>query len=113
MPCRVINWQSYNSIRSSDWHAIKCSNDASVMSGQLSSSNTVSCSVEQGLEPRCRIPSSVINSQCDKLCTISEVSLVHHGNTFYNILQKHLHNTLSHEINVIINIRKQSKTSFD
>ena len=39
------------------------------MSGQLSSSKMVSESVAQAPDPTCRTPSSVIISQCDRLCS--------------------------------------------
>lgn len=71
MPARVICWQSYNSIRSRLWQLFKCSNDASVMRGQLSNSITSRRSWAQAPLPRWRIPSSVINSQWERLNTCS------------------------------------------
>lgn len=47
------------------WQEMRCSREASVMSGQLSNSNTVKCSDAHGDVPRWRIPSSVMSSQWD------------------------------------------------
>lgn len=63
----VIIWQSYNSIRCKLWHDTKCSNVWSVINGQLSNSKTDKLSAAQLPAANCRIPSSVINSQCDKV----------------------------------------------
>ena len=46
---------------------MRCSKEVSVIKGQLSKSNRVKCSDAQGDVPKCLIPSSVINSQWDKL----------------------------------------------
>lgn len=67
---RVIIWQSYNSIRCKLWHDTKCSSVWSVINGQLSSSNTDKLSAAQLPAANCRIPSSVINSQCDNVWKI-------------------------------------------
>lgn len=69
IPARVICWQSYSSILSRLWQLFRCSSEASVISGQLSSSTTSRRSWAQVPLPRCRMPSSVISSQCDKLRT--------------------------------------------
>ena len=37
------------------------------MSGKLSNSRTLRCSEAQGARPNCRMPSSVMSSQCDRL----------------------------------------------
>lgn len=50
------------------WHEMRCSKEASVMRGQLSSSRTVKFSAAQGDVPRWRMPSSVMSSQWDRLC---------------------------------------------
>ena len=42
------------------------------MRGQLSNSSTVKFSAAQGDVERCRIPSSVINSQWERLCSKRE-----------------------------------------
>lgn len=55
MRCKL--WQDCN----------KWSRLLSVIRGQLSNSNTAKCSAAQGDKDNCLIPSSVINSQCDKL----------------------------------------------
>ncbi|RLV62092.1 hypothetical protein DV515_00019687, partial [Chloebia gouldiae] len=44
------------------WQLLRCSREASVIRGQLSSSITSSRSWAQAPLPRCRIPSSVISS---------------------------------------------------
>lgn len=67
IPARVICWQSYSSIRSRLWQLFRCSSEASVIRGQLSSSITSRRSWAQGPLPRCLMPSSVISSQCDRL----------------------------------------------
>lgn len=67
MPALVMSWQSYSSIRCNPWQPIKCSSEESVMRGQLSSSMTWRCSVEQPLVPMWRMPSSVISSQWDNV----------------------------------------------
>lgn len=69
MPALVISWQSYSSMRSRLWQACRrWSRLASVIRGQLSSSNTARCSAAHGERANCRMPSSVISSQWDKLC---------------------------------------------
>lgn len=68
IPARVICWQSYSSILSRLWQLFRCSREASVIRGQLSSSITSKRSWAQAPLPKCRIPSSVISSQWDKLC---------------------------------------------
>lgn len=67
IPARVTCWQSYSSILSRLWQFSRCSRVTSVMSRQLSSSSTCSRSWPHVLLLRWRIPSSVINSQWDKL----------------------------------------------
>lgn len=67
MPVRVTCWQSYSSRRSSPRQFSKCSRATSVMRRQLSSSRTRSLSWPQVLLLRCRIPSSVMSSQWDRL----------------------------------------------
>lgn len=49
------------------WQEWRCSRAWSVMRGQLSSSRTERCSVEHAEVPRCRMPSSVISSQWERL----------------------------------------------
>lgn len=68
IPARVISWQSYSSMRCRLWHEMRCSKEASVMRGQLSSSRTVKFSAAHGDVPRWRMPSSVMSSQWDRLC---------------------------------------------
>lgn len=68
IPARVICWQSYSSILSKLWQLFRCSREASVIKGQLSSSITSKRSCAQAPFPKWRIPSSVISSQWDKLC---------------------------------------------
>lgn len=72
IPARVICWQSYSSILSRLWQLFRCSREASVIRGQLSNSITSRRSWAQAPFPRWRMPSSVINSQWDKLCTQTE-----------------------------------------
>lgn len=67
MPARVTCWQSYSSSRSKPRQFSRCSSAASVTRRQLSSSNTRSLSCPHVLLLRCRIPSSVMSSQWDKL----------------------------------------------
>ena len=67
IPARVTCWQSYSSILSKLWQFSRCSRVTSVMRRQLSSSSTCSLSWPHVLLLRWRIPSSVINSQWDKL----------------------------------------------
>lgn len=68
MPALVISWQSYSSMRSRLWQACRrWSRLASVIRGQLSNSNTARCSAAHGERANCRMPSSVISSQWDKL----------------------------------------------
>jgi hypothetical protein len=67
IPARVMSWQSYSSMRWRLWHEMRCSREASVISGQLSSSRTVKFSAAQGDVPRWRMPSSVMSSQWDRL----------------------------------------------
>lgn len=68
MPCLVISWQSYSSKRTKALHERRCSSEASVINGQLSSSNTLSFSFAARLWLRWYIPSSVMSSQWDRLC---------------------------------------------
>lgn len=63
-----MSWQSYNIILCKLWQLIRCSRDASVIRGQLSNSSTAKCSEAHVEVLRCLMPSSVISSQCDKLC---------------------------------------------
>lgn len=67
MPVRVTCWQSYSSRRSRPRQFSRCSRATSVMRRQLSSSSTRSLSWPQVLLLRCRIPSSVMSSQWDRL----------------------------------------------
>lgn len=67
MPARVTCWQSYSSSRSKPRQFSRCSSAASVTRRQLSSSSTRSLSCPHVLLLRCRIPSSVMSSQWDKL----------------------------------------------
>jgi hypothetical protein len=67
IPLLVINWQSYNSTLVNPWHWYNCSNDKSVISGQLSNSNTCNDSFAQFDELISFIPSSVINSHRDSV----------------------------------------------
>lgn len=67
MAVRVISWQSNNSMRCRLWQDTKCSSVRSVIRGQLSSSSTDRISAAQLPVVRCRIPSSVISSQCDRV----------------------------------------------
>lgn len=55
-------------MRSRLWQLFRCSSEASVIRGQLSSSITSRRSWAQGPLPRCLMPSSVISSQWDRLC---------------------------------------------
>ena len=71
IPALVISWQSYNSILWRLWQETRWSKLASVIRGKLSSSKTIKCSDEHGAMPNWRIPSSVINSQWDKLINSS------------------------------------------
>jgi len=68
IPALVMSWQSYTSTRCSTAHDVKWSSAASEISGQLSSSKVVRESVAHAPSPTCRTPSSVIISQCDRLC---------------------------------------------
>lgn len=87
IPARVICWQSYSSILSRLWQLFRCSREASVIRGQLSSSITSKRSWAQAPFPKCRIPSSVISSQWDKLCGQTQrVSGPRHGQTVANTL---------------------------
>jgi hypothetical protein len=70
-----INWQSYNSILWRLWHEVKCSKVASVIKGQLSNSRTDKLSAAQLPAASWRIPSSVISSQCDKVCVRVEEAI--------------------------------------
>ena len=67
MPDRVISWQSYSSTRLRLWQETRWSREASVMSGRLSNSKTFRFSEAQGAMPSCRIPSSVMSSQWERL----------------------------------------------
>lgn len=67
MPARETCWQSYSSMRSRRWQLLRCSSVMSVIKGQLSNSTTCRRSWPHTLLLRCLIPSSVINSQCDRL----------------------------------------------
>lgn len=67
MPARVTCWQSYSSSRSRPRQFSRCSRATSVMRRQLSNSSTRSLSWPQVLLLRCRIPSSVMSSQWDRL----------------------------------------------
>lgn len=69
MPARVTCWQSYSSRRSRPRQCSRCSRATSVMRRQLSNSSTCSLSWPQELLLRCRIPSSVMSSQWDRLCS--------------------------------------------
>lgn len=79
IPARVICWQSYSSILSRLWQLFRCSREASVIRGQLSNSITSRRSWAQAPFPRWRMPSSVISSQWDKLCTQTEAVSPRHA----------------------------------
>ena len=65
----MINWQSYSSNWSKLLQKYSCSKEASVMSGQLSNSNTCNVSVTDAQldMPSCRMPSSVIHSHLESV----------------------------------------------
>jgi len=84
MPARVMSWQSYSSIRRRLWQPDRCVSDASVMSGQLSSSKTVSDSAAHSPPPSWLMPSSVISSQCDNDCSNSHSSTAEHHSHKYD-----------------------------